>query len=45
MFKVNHHFCKVAFLTKKIVEEEFGPEIERRERILENNYKKYNALL
>lgn len=35
MFAVNHHFCDVAFLTKKIVEEEFGPEFERRERLLE----------
>ena len=34
MFAVNHHFCLVAFLTKKIVEEEFGPEIDRRERLL-----------
>lgn len=34
MFAVNHHFCEVAFLTKKIVEEEFGPEIDRRERLL-----------
>ena len=34
MFAVNHHFCDVAFLTKKIVEEEFGSEYERRERIL-----------
>lgn len=24
MFAINHHFCKVAFLNKKIVEDEFG---------------------
>lgn len=34
MFAVNHHFCDVAFLNKKIVEEEFGPEFERKERLL-----------
>jgi len=34
MFAVNHHFCDVAFLTKKIVEEEFGPEYERCDLIL-----------
>lgn len=40
MFAVNEHFCNVAFLTKRIVEDEFGPELERREKILERNYKR-----
>ena len=34
MFKINRHFCEIAFLTKKIVEEELGPDIERREKLL-----------
>lgn len=33
MFAINHHFCDVAFLNKKIVEEEFGI---GRERIISN---------
>ncbi len=40
MFKVSKHFCDVAFLNKKLVEEAFGPEYERRERILEDKFKK-----
>lgn len=40
MFAVNHHFCDVAFLTKKIVEEEFGPEFERREKLLASKFKR-----
>ena len=36
MFSVNKHFCNVAFLTKRIVEEEFGSEYERRERLLQS---------
>lgn len=33
MFAINHHFCDVAFLNKKIVEEEFGL---GRERVITN---------
>lgn len=36
MFAVNNHFCDVAFLTKRIVEEEYGTEYERRERLLQS---------
>lgn len=42
MFAVNHHFCDVAFLNKKIVEEEFGSEFERRERIIEKKFSRVN---
>ena len=34
MFAINHHFCDVAFLNKKIVEEEFGI---GRELVITNN--------
>lgn len=37
MLAVNHHFCDVAFLNKKIVEEEFGLELQSIEKILANN--------
>ena len=40
MFAINKYFCQIAFLNKKLVEEEFGPEFERRERILEQRKKK-----
>ena len=36
MFAVNHHFCKVAFENKRIVEEEFGEELN----LKEENYRK-----
>ena len=45
MFAVSKHFCEVAFLNKKLVEESFGPEYERRERILEEKYNKQKAIL
>ena len=38
MFKVSQHFCDVAFLNKKLVEESFGCGYERREKILEEKY-------
>ena len=38
MFKINQHFCDVAFLNKKLVEEAFGSGYERREKILEEKY-------
>lgn len=40
MFAISKHFCDVAFLNKKLVEESFGPEYERRERILEEKMKR-----
>ncbi len=40
MFAVSQHFCDVAFLNKKLVEEAFGNRYERRERILEEKYRK-----
>lgn len=40
MFAINRHFCKIAFLTKQIVEEELGPDLERRERLLLEKLKK-----
>ncbi len=43
MFTISKHFCDVAFLNKKLVEEAFGPEYERRERILEEKMKKNNT--
>lgn len=42
MFKINQHFCNVAHINKKILEEEFGPEIERRERLLEKKLKSFS---
>ncbi len=38
MFKVSQHFCDVAFLNKKLVEESFGSGYERREKILEEKF-------
>ena len=38
MFKVSQHFCDVAFLNKKLVEEAFGGGYERREKILEEKF-------
>lgn len=40
MFAVNHHFCKIAFLNKQLVEEEFGQQFERKERILEQKLRR-----
>lgn len=40
MFAICQHFCDVAHLTKKLVEEEFGPELERRERLLVERLKR-----
>lgn len=40
MFALSRHFCKIAFLTKEIVEEEYGPELERRERLLVEKLKR-----
>lgn len=37
MLAVNHHFCDVAFLNKKIVEEEFGLELHSLEKLLVRN--------
>ncbi len=45
MFAVNHHFCDVAFLNKRLVEEVYGPAFERRERILTEKLKKDNSKL
>lgn len=42
MFAVNHHFCDVAFLNKRLVEEVYGPAFERRERILAEKLNKDN---
>lgn len=43
MFQVSQHFCDVAFLNKKLVEEAFGGEYERREKILEQKYNRQKA--
>lgn len=45
MFAVNHHFCDVAFLNKRLVEEVYGPAFERRERILAEKLNKDNSKL
>ena len=38
MLAVNHHFCDVAHLTKRIVEEEFGDELREREEAYRMRY-------
>ena len=39
MFKINEHFCKVAFLNKKIVEERYGDKIEELKKLYSYNQK------
>ena len=38
MFAINHHFCDVARLNKRIVEEEFGDELREREEAYRMRY-------
>jgi hypothetical protein len=40
MFAVNRHLCKIAFLNEQLVEEEFGQQFERKERILEQKLRR-----